>query len=199
MDVAPPSYAAPNLPVYSQSPHPEEIRVTASQSTSHPEEEYQYKNGHLILNLGPKRWRIFRPAYGWNGLVDGYVQIKANTKKVRSIVATIQGQVTTGVSERGFLSDQTRTVVLRASQTLFDSSSGEQVPKDGARYAFSFALPSYVDGGSDPLPPSFSTVRMGLAAEVTYFIKVDLIRKGKFRQNERSETPCVTWCLLIPD
>ncbi|KAF8514616.1 hypothetical protein JB92DRAFT_127162 [Gautieria morchelliformis] len=186
MDAAPPSYAAPSLPLYSQIPRPEEIRVAAdaSQSTSH-EEEYQYKHGHLLLNLGPKRAGVFRPAYGWNSLVGGYVQIKANTKKVRSIVATIQGQVTTGVSERGFLSHQTRTVVLRASQTLFDSSSGEQVPKDGARYAFSFALPSYVAGGSDPLPPSFSAVRMGLVAEVTYFIKVELIRKGRFRQNER--------------
>ena len=202
MEAAPPSYTDANLPGYLENPGPNERCITAdaSQNVSQPGEVYQYKNGKLILNLGPKRAGLFRPAYGWNGIVDGYVQIKKNTKHIRSIVATIQGEVTTGLSERGFLSSQNRTIVLQASQTLFDSlSSEEQVPNGGARYPFSFALPSYVAGGSHPLPPSFSALHMGLALDVTYFIKVEMIRKGRLRQNGRSEWSIRVNCYkLIP-
>ena len=190
MEAAPPSYTDAGLPDYSQNAQPNEhsIVINASQSTSQPAlEEYQYKNGRLVLNLGPKHPRLFRPAYGWNGLVEGYVQVKKKTTNVQSIVVTIQGEVTTGLTERGFLTDQTRTIVLRTSQTLFDDSSGEQFPINGEHYTFSLPLPSYVAGGTDPLPPTFSVMSTGLAADVTYFIKVEMIRKGKLRQNERQE------------
>ena len=189
MEAAPPPYPAANPPGYSENFRLNERSIAAdpSQNAPQPAEDYQYTNGNLILNLGRKRPELFRPAYGWNGVVDGYVQIKKNTKSVRSIVATIQGQATTRLSERGLLSDQKQTIVLQASQMLFDSSSGEQDPKGGTRYAFSLVLPSYVAGGSDSLPPSFSALHMGIAVEVTYFIKVEMIRNGRLRQNERSE------------
>lgn len=188
----PPSYGSDSLPDYSSNAYHIERSVTSTVAlsrTSQPQaaEEYQYTHGHLIVNLGPKRSRMFRPIYGWNAVVEGYVQIKKKPRNVQSIVATVEGQMTTGVTERGFLLDHNRAFVLQSSQTLFEASSGERAPTGGERYAFSFALPSYVTGGTDPLPPSFSALHMGLTVDVSYFIKVEMIRKGRLRQNERQE------------
>jgi hypothetical protein len=197
MDVdanAPPSYVAPSsLPVYTADAQPNERTICTAGANTHalpsvigdPSQEYQYKNGRLKLNLGPKTPGLFRPAYGWNGTVDGYVQVKKSTKNVRSIIASVEGHVTTGLSERGFLTEQTKTTVLRVSQTLFDASTGDVHPVGGARYAFSFPLPSYIAGGTQPLPPTFAALHPGLGADVTYFVRVEMLRKGMLRQNER--------------
>ncbi|KAF8589500.1 hypothetical protein K439DRAFT_362484 [Ramaria rubella] len=188
MEVTPPSYTYPGLPVYSLNALPNESSITNSNvpnSTGHPLQEYQYKSGSLKINLGPKRSGLFRPTYGWNDVVEGYVEVKKNTKKVLSIVVVVEGQVTTGHTERGFLVDQTRKTVFQLSHTLYDSSSGEPLAIDGVRYSFSFPLPSYCTGGSLPLPPSFSVLRTGIAVDISYFIRVEMVRKGKLRQNER--------------
>ena len=189
--IAPPYAASPNLPAYTPDAQANErtISATASSSatntTGDPTPEYQYKNGHLKLNLGPKTAGLFRPAYGWNDIVDGYVELKKNTKGVQSIVASVEGHVTAGCSERGFLTDQTKTTLLRMSQVLFDASAGQEWPVGGSRFAFSFPLPSYTTGGNQPLPPTFAALHAGLGVDVAYYVKIEMVRKGMLRRNER--------------
>ena len=188
MDVAPPSYALSTaLPSYTEAAAGPSYSISppssSQQTTAH--EEYVYKSGGLSLNLGPKRCGLVQASYGWNDTVEGTVTIKKNTKGVQSVTVHIEGEITTGVSERGFLVEQTKKKILHMSQILFQVSPGEEFPAGGAQYRFSFPLPTYVTGGREHLPPTCSLTHAGMAGNVTYSVRVEMLRKGKLRANER--------------
>jgi len=189
---APPSYVDSGLPPYSDPSGTPSSRIADGSvtSVSSPLGDYHYTNGHLTLNLGQRHSGLIRPTYGWNGLVEGYVQVKKNTKGVQSITITIEGDLVIGVSERGFLVDQARTVILRMSHILFQSPSSEgSCPgPSGLRLAFSCPIPSYITGNTLPLPPSIAVLHYGMSGHITYSVKVEMIRKGRLRQNERLKT-----------
>ncbi|KAF8525992.1 hypothetical protein BU17DRAFT_83496 [Hysterangium stoloniferum] len=189
---APPSYVDSGLPQYSDPSGTPSPRISDSSVTSvpTPRSDYHYTNGRLTLNLGRRHPGLTRPTYGWNGLVEGYVQVKKNTKSVQSITVTIEGDMITGVSERGFLVDQTRTVILRMSHTLFQSpsSEGSCSGPSGLQISFSCPIPSYMTGGTLPLPPSIAVLYCGMSGHVIYSVKVEMIRKGRLKQNERLKT-----------
>lgn len=48
---------------------------------------------------------------------------------------------------------------------------------------FSIPFPSFVKGGTSPLPPSSAAWSPAFSAEVRYCVKVDIFRKG-FRRHE---------------
>lgn len=184
MDLAPPSYA-PSLapPNYSVAAGPSNTPVDPAQRSP---AEYVYKTSHLTLNLGPRRFGLIRPSYGWNDLVEGFVQVKKNTSSAQSIVVRVEGEITTGTSERGFLVEHDKKTILRMSKTLFESTPEQpSVPQEGVQYRFSFPLPSYITGGSDALPATSSLWYSGMAANITYYVWVEMIRKGRLRSNER--------------
>ncbi|GJJ08417.1 hypothetical protein Clacol_002633 [Clathrus columnatus] len=189
MDIqAPPSYEYVEPPSYTA--HSNIASTSHAVSPTRPEQDYRYKGDNLVLCLGPKRFGIIRPTYGWNDDIIGHVLIKRNIKKVKSIKVHIEGTMVVGLSEGGFLVDQKRVSVLKASQTLLEISEGQQdiTCMEGLLYPFTFPLPSYVTGGMEPLPPTSSVIHMGMTASVTYFIKVEMIRNGKLRANERTFT-----------
>jgi len=187
MDAAPPSYAlSTGLPTYAEAhagPSIPSISIGTGGNSSL--DEYTYRSGPLTLNMGPKRYGLARPSYGWNDVIEGFVHVKKNTRGVQSIIIRVEGEIGTGVSERGFLVQQSKTTILTLSETLFEASEDTKFPQEGAQYPFSFPLPTYVTGGREALPPSSALTHAGMAGNVTYYVWVEMIRKGKLRSNER--------------
>lgn len=186
LEAPPPSYEfASELPSYTLEANnpPSSIELPRTQF----EHEYRYKGDNLTLCLGSKRLGVFRPTYGWNDEISGYVFVRSNIKKVKSIILHIEGTLVAGISEGGFLVDQKRTTVLKASQTLVQASEGSEDVTciKGTQYSFTFPLPSYVTGGSEFLPATSSVIHAGMTVNVTYAVKVEMIRNGKLRANER--------------
>lgn len=65
---------------------------------------------------------------------------------------------------------------------LWTRSTSPTVPDGPEDFAFSFQLPTNVQG--TPLPHSYATAHIGFNADVTYQVTVDLFRKG-LRRHER--------------
>lgn len=179
---APPSYDYVEPPSYA-------FEASSSRGVPpvQPEQEYRYKGDHLILSLGPKRLGVLRPTYGWNDDLTGHVIVRDKIKKVRCIRIQVEGHLTAGISEGGFLIEQKRITILGASQTLLETPEGEEDTTclGGTQYPFTFPLPSYVTGGMEILPPTSSVIHLGMTVNVMYTIKVEMIRNGKLRANER--------------
>lgn len=186
LEAPPPSYEfASELPSYTTletNNPPPSVELPRAQG-----QEYRYKGDNLTLCLGSKRLGVFRPTYGWNDEISGYVLVRSNIKKVKSIKLHIEGTLVAGISEGGFLVDQKRTTVLKASQTLVQASEGSEdvICTKDTQYPFTFPLPSYVTGGSEFLPATSSVIHAGMTVNVTYAVKVEMIRNGKLRANER--------------
>ena len=86
LDLAsPPRYDRPpqtspfsqDLPIYARTAAADEriliSEPVAPHAASAAPREYIYETKRLRLNLGPKKWPIQVPCYGWNATVDGYV------------------------------------------------------------------------------------------------------------------------------
>lgn len=51
--------------------------------------EYSYKSDHLHINLGPRRWGIRFPVYGFQDVVEGTVQVAKKCSHVVSVTAAV--------------------------------------------------------------------------------------------------------------
>lgn len=79
-----------------------------------------------------------------------------------------------------------KTLVFSLTVPLVSHQNGENcldLPQ-GSRYNFSIPFPTYVSGQTVPLPPSYAAIHPGVSTEVSYYIQVDVIRKGVFRRHE---------------
>ena len=96
------------------------------------------------------------------------------------------GTVVNAVTDRGLTVAQTEKVVVSQTLNLFPSASAssEQVGPSKSRYRFSLPIPSYVQGGTEELPPSFIAYHPRYSSQVKYVIKVDMHKKG-LRIHER--------------
>lgn len=81
-----------DLPTYARTAAADEriliSEPVASRATSVASREYVYETKRLRLNLGPKRWPIQVPCYGWNATIEGYVDVSdlASTRAVKLTV-----------------------------------------------------------------------------------------------------------------
>lgn len=80
-----------DLPPYDSSPLPGYIPTDATSllSGGSRDGEYSYKSDHLHINLGPRRWRTRFPIYGFQGVVEGTVQVAKKCSHVVSVTATV--------------------------------------------------------------------------------------------------------------
>ncbi|GJJ15860.1 hypothetical protein Clacol_010138 [Clathrus columnatus] len=181
MDIqAPPSYEYVEPPPYAA--HVNTASSPPAISPPQPELEHRYKGKNLVLCLGKNRFRTLIPVYRQNEHITGHVLIKRNIKKVKSIKVHIKGISVVRSSKGG----SQQVSILEASQTLLEPLEGQQdITCMEGLYPFTFTLPSYVTGGMEPLPPSASFIHGGITTNVIYVIRVEMIRNGKFRANER--------------
>lgn len=80
-------------------------------------------------------------------------------------------------SHRGMLSEVIDHSIVSSNVVLSCPSAGEFSPT-GEWLPFSIPFPSFVNGGTSPLPPSYAAWSPAFSAEIRYCVKVDIFRKG---------------------
>jgi hypothetical protein len=95
----------------------------------------------------------------------------------------LKGNVTTTIVERGLITAQQKLRLFSHSTTLYSSSSFSALPTETE---ISIPIPPTVELKGYPveLPPSLSVYHPGISCEITYVLRIDMVRKG-FRRNER--------------
>jgi hypothetical protein len=69
------------------------------------------------------------------------------------------------------------------------------VPEEPMNFPFYFQLPACAQGTNIRLPHSYAVEHIGLSANVTYSLRVDLFRKG-LRRHERSDLCYNIWVCI---
>ncbi|GJJ15859.1 hypothetical protein Clacol_010137 [Clathrus columnatus] len=187
---APPPYEYVDPPSYTARVNTASSPPASSPAVSptRPTIERCYKGKNLVLCLEQNRLRTLFPIYGLSEDITGHVLIKRSIKKVKFIKVHIEGFEgisVVGSSGGGSRVNKKWVAVLKASQTLLEAPEGHRdITCMEGLYPFTFTLPSYVTGGTEPLPPSVSFIRGGMTTDVIYFIRVEMIRNGRLRANE---------------
>ncbi|CAG7850620.1 SubName: Full=Uncharacterized protein {ECO:0000313/EMBL:CCA72175.1} [Serendipita indica DSM 11827] len=162
--------------------------ASARASSSMQPVDYIFTSERLELNMGRKRFPIKVPCYGMDGVVEGKVTVK-DFKAAAKLSVTLEGACNTNVVERGMNVYSSTKKLLSMTEVLWTRSDGSACPDTPQDFSFSFRIPTNVH---PPLPHSYATVHPGLNADVTYYVKVDLFRKG-LRRHERQ-----TMVLYLP-
>ena len=96
--------------------------------------------------------------------------------------------ITTSEYSRAVVPSVNKATVLSRTFTLVGRS---EVTADGCRcicagtdFTFSLPFPTYIDGRTTPLPPSYTAIHPGATTEMSYYLQVDIARKGFFRRHE---------------
>jgi hypothetical protein len=76
-----------------------------------------------------------------------------------------------------------KTVIPINRTTIFDSKPDLGHSRDG-HYSFSIPFPTYLPGGFDLLPPSYTLYHLIASYQINYFLKIDVVRHG-LRRHER--------------
>ena len=97
------------LPIYAHTAAADEriliSEPAAEHATSAAPREYVYETKKLRLNLGPKKWLIQAPCYGWNAAVEGYVDV-SDLVRARAVRLTVS------------VSNRTRSINVRLRSYL---------------------------------------------------------------------------------
>ena len=80
-------------------------------------------------------------------------------------------------SDRGMISEIVNRDIVTSPVVLSCPERGECSPTEQA-FPFAITIPSYVSGGTSPLPPSYAWWAPTFSCEVEYCVKVDVHRKG---------------------
>ncbi|KZT41989.1 hypothetical protein SISSUDRAFT_140431 [Sistotremastrum suecicum HHB10207 ss-3] len=196
----PPNYFdIPDLPLYTPAtestsqllPPPwdrTQSRETCSNSNSNT--EYIYTSQDITLNLGPRVWPTHAAAYPLGGVVEGVIELP-NLKFVTRVDVKLVGVQTNCLTDRGLAIGQTQREVANVSQNLFTATRDTESPSQQPRFEFSIPIPQYIQGGMEPLPPSFFAFHPRLTSEIKYVIKVDVSKKG-LRRHSRFVLPTVS-------
>ncbi|KAG8688522.1 hypothetical protein FRC11_005293 [Ceratobasidium sp. 423] len=179
-------------PAYTAQPSPTERVISRTDSTSNSNQygprsnprplpdTFVNKSSRLVLDLGRRVWPSRWPVYGANATVSGKVLVRKADHGINIVVA-LEGLCITTLVERGMPIAQFQTTLTRQSLELWSSESG--VPLRPS-YDFDFPLPTYSQGGTNPLPPScyYSVLTVGYV-EVKYYVRVDMTRT-RFHRHE---------------
>ena len=81
------------------------------------------------------------------------------------------------VSNRGMLVEVINHDLVSSPVVLSCPPNGVFTPTEES-FPFSIPFPSFVNGGTAPLPPSYGTWLPTFSSEVEYCVQVDVSRKG---------------------
>ncbi|KAG8899328.1 hypothetical protein FRB99_006777 [Tulasnella sp. 403] len=183
-------------PDYSRRPHANEISLDGTPipptSPSSPTTPYTYCHKSLSLNLLCPTRTTQSPAFGRNGLIQGFFQMEGSLKHVDRIELDIKGVVTATALDSGSPASISSRTVLSHLQTMYSAQTQLISPVSTSprhvRYPISFRLPTTAEDSGDDLPPSFYRRLPKAEASVRYTIRVSVFKRGLLRRNERVET-----------
>ncbi|KAF9016064.1 hypothetical protein BDZ89DRAFT_1075991 [Hymenopellis radicata] len=124
------------------------------------------------------------PTFGLNGHVEGFVRIRGNPTNVKSLSVTLQAQLATSDAHPSSYGASCASTLTSQTTFLYDAAYG-QPRQEG--YNFEFHIPAQVEvnGAMCPTPPSFSFWDCGMGCDVTFTVKVNLLRRRYgFEYNE---------------
>lgn len=78
--------------------------------------------------------------------------------------------------------------MLRQKVVLYSAPAGGTTAVSG-EFPFAPQFPHFVEDGSDPLPPSYTVFQPGVTTEISYQIRVDIVRKGLRRHEKYATLP----------
>ncbi|KAG8889682.1 hypothetical protein FRB98_003245 [Tulasnella sp. 332] len=191
-----PEYTPVSAPPYSAKLAPDETFLggtpalsTRSDIAPLPLLSYKYRSPGMILEIISRQAReTTSPAFGWNGLIQGNLQVDGGLRPGDTVQLMVQGIATS--SSAGGGRALSRHVLLH-SQCLHpatENRGGSSRNKKSTTFPISFQLPDTIEESNIPLPPTFYFRRLSAAASVQYSLRVTLTRKGLIRRNEEIET-----------
>ncbi|KAI0361932.1 hypothetical protein OH77DRAFT_1389191 [Trametes cingulata] len=194
----PPSYCWTSsnspAPLYTESPSASERVLqagpcVAGSSSAPSAQKFVYKSDSLEVRLHPPRWGSTLPAYGLAGSVEGVLAFRKACSHVLEVSASLQGTVTTSASQHASIAVPgiSKVTVLNKKSILLSSPAGSTATVNG-EHPFSIHFPHYIDGGMEPLPPSYTLFQPGVSTEISYHLRVDVVRKG-LRRHEKLTVP----------
>ncbi|KAI0646901.1 hypothetical protein C8Q79DRAFT_593917 [Trametes meyenii] len=195
----PPAYCSTSsnspTPLYSECPSASERVLQTGHcqclvgSSSSDQTKFVYKSDHFEVRLHPPRWGSRLPAYGLAGTVEGVLIFPKACAHVQELSVSLQGTITTSASQHASIAVPGihKVNVLRKKVPLSVAEAGGIAPVSG-EYSFALQFPHYIDGGTEPLPPSYTVYQPGVSTEVTYQFRVDVVRKG-LRRHEKLTIP----------
>ncbi|KZT26501.1 hypothetical protein NEOLEDRAFT_1240965 [Neolentinus lepideus HHB14362 ss-1] len=148
---------------------------------------FDYDLFHVRLNRS--RWRLSAPAYGFNGTVEGVVRLEPRMTHAVKIIATLKGKIKISAMERGVTTGAIIACILSKEAVLWSLSTHSGSPY-GRDLAFSIPIPTYINGGTSPLPPTARLLHPGVSCEIAYSLNVRVSRKG-FRFHKTLKIPIV--------
>lgn len=156
--------------VYTPSPSSSEVTLRDDSASSSDLPRWIYTTKHMRIDLGTRLWESLYPCYGLNGNIEGSIRFSGNPSSVSKVTVALQVQVST--SER-----RTSTLLSRTVPVYTPLSASSAQWNDD--YAFSLPIPSEINsnGGTSAMPPSFSYHSYDMMCDVSYFIKVCMVRK----------------------
>jgi len=151
-----------------------------------PEEERKwnwiYESDHMVINLGSQSWGLHAPTYGLNGTIQGSVTFKGGPTYVELVTATLEGKIKTVVVCR-----QTMHTVLSRTVTLYAPYPGNFTWHQTQNFSIPFPVEVFTQNGTSKLPPSFASYDYPpLRCEVSYVLRLDMVRKGMRRHESRT-------------
>jgi len=190
--VMPPPFAPPPgycdaslLPSYSPSAQESEqlLALPEWQDTGDRSvlSEYITSSKGILLNLGPKQWPTQAPCYPRGGVVEGYVDLQC-LKTVTKIDVKLCGILINSLTERGLAMGQIERELVSTTENLYTETSTTD-SSGSHRFGFSIPIPQFVQGSTEPLPPSFAAYHPRVTSQVKYVIKVDVTRRGLRRHS----------------
>ncbi|TFK54809.1 hypothetical protein OE88DRAFT_1623460 [Heliocybe sulcata] len=139
--------------------------------------DFTYDSGLVHVRLDRSRWRLSTPAYGFNGTIEGIVRLDPKMTCAMKVSATLRGKIKTSTIERGVTASAFSICLLSKETILWSSASCTGSPL-GRDLAFSIPIPTYIDGGTSPLPPTARFSHPGVSCEIIYSLKIRVSRKG---------------------
>ncbi|OJT08684.1 hypothetical protein TRAPUB_410 [Trametes pubescens] len=183
-------------PLYSESPTATERVLQTGHclclvpgSSAADAQKFVYKSDHLEVQLHPPRWGSPLPSYGLGGTVDGVLTFRKPCNHVQEVSVSLYGTLTTSASQHASIAvpGVHKMVVLRQKVVLYSAPAGSTSAVSG-EFPFAPQFPPFIEDGSDPLPPSYTVFQPGVTTEISYQVRVDIIRKG-LRRHEKLTVP----------
>ncbi|KAF8874818.1 hypothetical protein CPB85DRAFT_1444214 [Mucidula mucida] len=159
-------------------------------------DRWTYSTSHLDIDLGARISRSRRPTFGLNGHVEGFVRIRGNPTNVKSLSVALQAQLATSEAHPSSYGASCSSILSSQTTCLYDAAYGLPLQEG---YTFEFHIPAQVEvnGAMCPTPPSFSFWDCGMGCDVTFTLKVNLLRKRYgFEYNESRDVDIL--CTVQP-
>ncbi|KAK0478871.1 hypothetical protein IW261DRAFT_191565 [Armillaria novae-zelandiae] len=155
---------------YTLSPASSEVTLHDDLASSSDLPRWIYTTKHMRIDLGTRLWESYVPCYGLNGNIEGSIRFSGNPSSVSKVTVALQVQVRT--------SEQRSSTLLSRTVPVYTplSASSAQWNDD---CAFLLPIPSEINSneGTSAMPPSFSYHSYSMMCDVSYFIKVCMVRK----------------------